>query len=69
MMKTFRIALGTDHGGFSDKNLIRDQLAASGHVVVDCGTYQGESTDYPIFAGRVAELVSMGHVDFGIILC
>jgi ribose 5-phosphate isomerase B len=69
MMKTFRIALGTDHGGFSDKNLIRDQLAASGHLVVDCGTYQGESTDYPIFAGRVAELISMGHVDFGIILC
>ncbi len=66
---TFRLALGTDHGGFQDKNDLVKKLSAEGYFVVDCGTYNTDSTDYPIYAGRVAELVSCGAVDFGIILC
>lgn len=65
----FKLAIGTDHGGFEDKNLLVNRLKAEGHSVVDCGTFTKDSTDYPIFAGRVAELVSCGAVEFGIILC
>lgn len=69
MLMNFRIALGTDHGGFADKNALLATLKAQGHRVIDCGTFVESSSDYPIFAGRVSELVSTKAVDFGIILC
>ncbi len=64
-----RIAVGTDHGGFDVKNRLAEVLDNQGHQVVDCGTYTSESTDYPIYAGRVARAVSTGVVDLGVIIC
>jgi len=64
-----RIAIGTDHGGFARKNELAAALAQLGHDVADCGTYTADSTDYPIYAGRVARAVSEGAADFGIIIC
>ena len=37
--------------------------------VVDFGCYTNDSVDYPDFALKVAEAVSQGSVDKGIILC
>jgi len=64
-----RIALGTDHGGFEVKNALIDILAAQGFQPIDCGTFSADSTDYPIYAGRVALAVSSGAADMGIIVC
>lgn len=66
---SLRIAIGTDHGGFEKKNEMAAALAAMGHAVADCGTFTAESTDYPIYASRVAKAVSNGAADFGIIIC
>ncbi len=66
---SLRIAIGTDHGGFEKKNELRDRLGRQGHFVLDCGTATAESTDYPIYASRVARAVSHGVADFGLIIC
>lgn len=68
-MNSLRLAIGTDHGGFDAKNDVLETLREKGYPVIDCGTYSSDAADYPIFAGRVAELVSQGAVDFGILIC
>ena len=64
-----RIALGTDHGGFEEKNALAAFLAERDYAPIDCGTFSRDSTDYPIYAGRVARAVSTGAADLGVILC
>ncbi len=64
-----RIAIGADHAGFVLKNEIHDQLAAAGHEVVDFGADNGSSTDYPDYAQAVAECVSAGSAERGILVC
>lgn len=62
------IAIGCDHGGFSLKERIGFRLREQGYEVVDCGTNNGESVDYPDFALAVARLVSSGEADCGIVV-
>lgn len=64
-----RIAIGTDHGGFNEKNDLVKFLGERGYVVFDMGTHSEGAADYPIFAGRVARAVSSGVCDAGVILC
>ena len=64
-----KIALGADHGGFEYKNKISDLLKKEGYDVTDFGTYSKESCDYPVFAKKVAEAVSTGVCDRGILIC
>ena len=64
------IAVGADHGGFEAKNALAAQLKANNISVVDCGAYSLEKTDdYPDFAAAVAEMVSRGDADAGILIC
>lgn len=64
-----RIAIGTDHGGFREKNDLVAFLGERGFVVFDMGTHSEGACDYPVFAGRVGRAVSSGVVDAGVILC
>lgn len=64
-----KIAIGTDHGGINLKKGIVDYLNNNGIEVIDVGTYDTESVDYPLFAKAVGELVSSGKADKGICLC
>jgi len=66
---TLRIALATDHGGFAAKNELAEALSKEGYHIMDCGTYESDSTDYPIYAARLGAAVSQGKVDYGILLC
>ena len=63
-----RIALGSDHAGFTYKTMLAEFLAAQGHYVEDFGTHSTESVDYPIYIRPVAEAVSRGEFERGIIL-
>ncbi len=63
-----RIAVGADHGGFDLKEQIKSHIQQRGFAVEDCGTGGTEPVDYPVFARAVAELVSGGRVDRGIIV-
>ncbi len=64
-----RLGVGSDHAGFKVKEYIRERLSQAGYEVVDYGTHGPESTDYPIYAFRVAEAVARGEVDAGILVC
>jgi len=63
-----RIAIGSDHAGFRLKERLREFLK-EGHQVVDFGTESEEPTDYPDIAFKVAERVSSGEFDRGILIC
>ena len=64
-----KIAIGSDHRGFSVKGRIIALLEALGHQVFDMGPATGASVDYPDFAFQVAMAVKTQHVDRGILIC
>ena len=64
-----KIAIGSDHAGFEDKEKIKRQLERLGFEYEDVGTNSTESVDYPIFARKVAEKVAAGEADQGILVC
>ncbi|MFO8060545.1 MAG: ribose 5-phosphate isomerase B [Bacillota bacterium] len=64
-----RVAVGCDHGGYSLKETVREELELLGVEVTDFGTDSEESVDYPRFALAVAEAVSRGDCDAGVLLC
>ena len=64
-----RIAIGSDHAGFTLKNDLRDVLRAAGHEVADLGTDSTASTDYPDYALKVAKQVVSGEADRGLLVC
>ncbi len=63
-----RIALGADHGGFNLKAVLATHLRKAGHQVEDVGTSSNKAVDYPVYARAVAEAVSQGRVDVGIVI-
>jgi deoxyribose-phosphate aldolase len=63
-----RIAIGADHGGFDLKSVLAAHLRQAGHQVEDVGTSSREAVDYPVFARAVAEAVSQGRADLGIMI-
>lgn len=64
-----RIAIGTDHAGFSLRNTVLQAVQAEGHEILDFGTFSEERVDFPDFALKVAEAVQQGSADRGILLC
>lgn len=65
----FRIAIGSDHGGFEQKSQVIDYLKSKGYEVFDVGTNSLESCHYPIFGAEVGKLVASKQCDFGIVIC
>ena len=63
-----KIAIGSDHAGFRYKESIRQLLEKLGHEVTDFGTHSEEPVDYPLFIRPVAEAVSRGDVERGVVL-
>lgn len=65
-----RIAIGTDHAGYTLKQELIQFVQSLGHEVTDCGVDSGDySVDYPDYAAKVGELVRGGRVDRGILIC
>ena len=65
-----KIAIGVDHGGFSLKQTIVDELKKQGHAVVDCGAREYNAQDnYPDFARAVGAAIQRGDAERGIIVC
>ncbi|MBN2684526.1 MAG: ribose 5-phosphate isomerase B [Pontiellaceae bacterium] len=64
-----KIAIASDHGGFSLKSGLVSILKEKGVTVEDLGCESTESVDYSDYAAAVADKVSNGTVDQGIIVC
>ncbi len=63
------IAIGNDHAGTEYKFEIVELLKELGHKVLNFGTNDTDSMDYPDAIHPTAEAVETGQADFGIILC
>lgn len=65
-----KIALASDHAGFSEKEKLKSLLDDLGLDVADLGTVSAEeSVDYPDYARKVAEEVAGGRADQGVLVC
>ncbi len=63
------IIISSDHAGYDLKEHIKSQLDAMGVAYDDIGTTDTQSTDYPMWAGRVAKAVAQGEHRRGITMC
>ena len=64
-----KIALGSDHGGYTLKLEIIDHLRERGFEVTDIGCDSEASCDYPIYAKKVTDAIIDGSADKGILVC
>jgi len=64
-----KVSIGCDHGGFTLKEEVKAHLSDQGIEVVDFGTYDLNSCDYPDFAEKAALAVANGECDKGIVIC
>ncbi|EEF58303.1 ribose 5-phosphate isomerase B [Pedosphaera parvula] len=62
-------ALGSDHGGFELKEVLKRHLTSNGVSVTDLGTHSEESTDYPDFAQTVSQNVISHRAELGLLIC
>ena len=64
-----KIAIGSDHRGHDAKQRLVTLLHQLGHEILDVGPEGKSSVDYPDFAFSVAQAVSEGRADRGILIC
>jgi ribose 5-phosphate isomerase B len=64
-----RIPIASDHAGFEMKERLRAALAEMGFSVEDIGTHSTASTDYADYAHPLAQEVSTGQAERGVLLC
>lgn len=64
-----KIAIGCDHGGIVLKESVIATLQSLGAEVVDLGTYNTDSVDYPTYGLKVAEAVASGECEAGVLMC
>lgn len=64
-----KIAIGNDHAGTEYKFVIQNLLKERGIEVINYGTDEESSVDYPDFVHPVAKAVENKEVDLGILIC
>lgn len=68
-VRALKIAIASDHAGLDIKEAIKGVLEEMGYSFLDFGTYNKESVDYPDMAELVAEKISNGELEKGILIC
>jgi len=68
-LNRMRISIACDHRGYSLKEELKTFLSKEGFAVEDKGTSSEESVDYPDFGSLVAQQVSSGSCECGILIC
>ena len=64
-----KISIGCDHGGFALKQSIVSSLSKRGIELIDYGTYNTQSVDYPLYAKKVCSDVQRKRSHFGVLIC
>jgi ribose 5-phosphate isomerase B len=67
--RNMQIGLACDQGGFELKEELKAFLKTLGIEPIDMGTFNEDSVDYPDFGVLVAEKVSRGELEKGILIC
>ena len=63
------VAIGNDHAATDMKKEIVSYLEAKGYEVINVGTDDNTSVDYPIYAKKVCDLINDKKADCGILIC
>ena len=63
------IAVASDHAGFDLKEILKRDLQAAGHDVLDLGTKTAQSVDYPDFGTAMADALASGRAAKGVLVC
>jgi len=66
---TMRVAVASDHAGFSLKGKVAEYLGRLGHAVEDLGTCDTTPVDYPDFAEAVATAILGERVERAVLIC
>lgn len=64
-----KIVIGNDHSGVDFKFELLNYLKTNNIEVINVGTDNIESVDYPDIAKEVAEIILKKEADFGILIC
>src|SRR5262249_55198811 len=67
--REMKVAVGSDHAGFTLKQEVAASLRAAGHDVLDVGTDSTAPVDYPDFAEKVALAVRDGRAERAVLIC
>jgi glycine hydroxymethyltransferase len=67
--ETATFALGSDHGGFELKELLREHLAKNNISHIDLGAHSPAPTDYPDYAAAVSQSVLAQKAELGLLVC
>lgn len=64
-----KVALASDHAGFTYKEKVKEYLRTKGFEVVDYGAPNAERSDYPDFAHKASEGILRGEAERGVFVC
>lgn len=67
--KGLKVTLAADHAGLALKEAVKEHLLKRSIDVLDRGTHDAESTDYPDFAQAVADDLVSGRRHVGVLIC
>tara|TARA_Y100000590_G_scaffold309538_1_gene349593 strand:- start:571 stop:1002 length:432 start_codon:yes stop_codon:yes gene_type:complete len=68
-MKIKTIVIASDHAGFKLKEFIKRFLLKKGKKVLDLGTKNNNSVDYPDFAHLLSKKMKNNVNQFGVLIC
>ena len=54
-MENKKISIASDHAGISLKELVSEHLSREGHEIINHGTFNNDSVDYPDYAKKVTD--------------
>jgi len=63
------IVIASDHAGVDLKARLIELIGEAGHEIRDLGPADTSSVDYPDFAHAVAEAITTGEAERGILIC
>lgn len=61
------IGIASDHRGYKAKKMLKDSLYK--YDVIDYGTDNEDSVDFPVYAKKLGNAILKGEVDLGIAIC
>ncbi len=64
-----RIAVGADHAGFALKQQLAAIMSEQGYIVLDLGTHDEASVDYPDYGFAVAHAMATAQAELGLVIC
>ncbi len=68
-IKSKKVILASDHAGFKLKEEIKFFLNKQGTKVIDLGTYNTNSVDYPDYAHLLSKKMKKSSNFFGVLVC